>query len=47
LLIREVFAFKQFNDFKHRKEQIFKLQIIQEIKDKATLILFKKSRLVI
>jgi hypothetical protein len=24
LLTKRVFAFKQFNDFKHRKEQIFK-----------------------
>jgi hypothetical protein len=47
LLARKVFAFKQFNDFKHKEERIFKSQIVREIKGKATLTLFKKSRLVI
>jgi hypothetical protein len=47
LLIKREFAFKQFNNSKHRREQIFKSQIVQEIKGKATLTLFKKSRLVI
>jgi hypothetical protein len=47
LLAREVFAFKQFNDFKHRGEQIFKSRIVQEIKGKVTPTPFEKSRLVI
>jgi hypothetical protein len=47
LLAKKVFAFKQFNDFKHKGEQIFKSQIMQEIKGKATPILFEKSRFVI
>jgi hypothetical protein len=47
LLARKVFAFKQFNNFKHKGEQIFKSQIMQKIKGKATPILFEKSRLVI
>jgi hypothetical protein len=47
LLTKEVFAFKQFNDFKHKEEQIFKSRIVQEIKGKAIPTLFKKSRLVI
>jgi hypothetical protein len=47
LLAREVFAFKQFNDSKHRGERIFKSRIVREIKGKTTPTLFKKSRLVI
>jgi hypothetical protein len=47
LLAKKVFAFKQFNNSKHRGERIFKSRIMQEIKGKATLTLFKKSRLVI
>jgi hypothetical protein len=47
LVAREVFAFEQFNDSKHREKQIFKSQIVQEIKDKATPTSFEKSRLVI
>jgi hypothetical protein len=47
LLAREVFAFEQFNDFKHEREQIFKSRIVREIKGKATPTLFEKSRLVI
>jgi hypothetical protein len=47
LLARGVFAFEQFDDFKHGGEQIFKLQIVREIKGKATLTPFEKSRLVI
>jgi hypothetical protein len=47
LIAREVFAFEQFNNFKHKREQIFKSQIVREIKDKAISTLFKKSRLII
>jgi hypothetical protein len=47
LLVRRIFAFKQFNNFKHKEEQIFKSRIMRKIKGKATLILFKKSCLVI
>jgi hypothetical protein len=47
LLTKKVFTFKQFNNFKHREEQIFKSQIMREIKGKATLILFEKLCLVI
>jgi hypothetical protein len=47
LLARKVFAFEQFNDFKHKGERIFKSRIVQEIKGKATPTPFEKSRLVI
>jgi hypothetical protein len=47
LLARGVFAFEQFNDFKHKEERIFKSRIVREIKGKATPILFEKSCLVI
>jgi hypothetical protein len=47
LLAREVFAFEQFNDSKHKRERIFKSRIVREIKGKATPTPFKKSRLVI
>jgi hypothetical protein len=47
LLTRGVFAFEQFNDFKHGGEQIFKSRIVREIKGKATPTSFEKSRLVI
>jgi hypothetical protein len=47
LLTREVFAFEQFDDSKHRGERIFKSRIVWEIKGKATFTLFEKSRLVI
>jgi hypothetical protein len=47
LVVREVFAFEQFNNFKHKRKQIFKSQIIREIKGKATSILFEKSCLFI
>jgi hypothetical protein len=47
LVARGVFAFEQFNDFKHKGEQIFKSQIVREIKGKATPTPFEKSRLVI
>jgi hypothetical protein len=47
LIARGVFAFEHFDDFKHEEEQIFKSQIVKEIKGKATPTLFEKSRLVI
>jgi hypothetical protein len=47
LVAREVFAFEQFDNSKHRGEQIFKSQIVREIKGKATPTLFEKSCLII
>jgi hypothetical protein len=47
LVTRGVFAFEQFNNLKHKGEQIFKSRIVREIKGKATPTPFKKSRLVI
>jgi hypothetical protein len=47
LVARRVFVFKQFNTSKHSREQIFKLQIVHEVKSKTTSTLFEKSHLII
>jgi hypothetical protein len=47
LLIRGVFAFKQFNKAKHKGNQIFKSRIVYKVKGKTTPILFKKLYLII
>jgi hypothetical protein len=46
LIVRGVFAFKQFNKEHYKGKQIFKSRIVREVKGKIT-VLYKKSRLVI
>jgi DUF1009 family protein len=47
LITRGVFKFKKYDPIKFNKVHIFKLRMVNKIKDKATNALFKKSRLVI
>ena len=47
LIIKEVFKFKKYNFIKFNRVRIFKLKIVNKIKDKATDALFKKLRLII
>ena len=45
--MRKVFKFEKYNAIKFNKVRIFKLRMVNEIKNKATNALFKKLRLVI
>ena len=47
LIIKRVFAFKQFDKAIHRRNQIFKSQIVYKVKGKIIFIPFKKLRLII
>ena len=47
LITRRVFCFKEYNPQRHSGIRVFKLRIVNEIKDKTTTKLYEKSRLVV